>query len=278
MNRLIPKGLKVRSNLVCVGQTNCSHMHRLQARMGFGSDRKGSTVSRSISTPQLTVEELGLRVRVPGVRSRIELTLNADEPISSAVTASMGHMPANHLNALKRYEPFKLVLTSDDNGVLDKHVQGDGGLVLDDNKPVRSVPPGAYLWLSPLPCTVRVCATLDRVNAAGAAMVSGGTPLSYIALTFRRANQERLPSSYDVCFALARTNPRSIKWLRASRSFAGHGLVSEPDRTGLHRIEGVLVVFSTKRISESFAARRAMSSATMCGGLSVGDSKEHQMR
>ena len=33
---------------------------------------------------------------------------------------------------------------------------------------------------------------------------------------------------------------------RASRSFAGHGMTGEADRSGLHRIEGVLVVFSTE--------------------------------
>lgn len=87
------------------------------------------------------------------------------------VDAAVKFMPAGHYAALKRYAPFRLCLTSDDNGVcvdkwcfvervvvqaLTRTPGGDGGLVLGDNRQVRSIPPDAYLWLSPKPATAKV--------------------------------------------------------------------------------------------------------------------------
>ena len=81
MNRLIPKGLK--------------------ARMGFGTTERKSSVAR-------TSGATSVHVRVPGVRARVPVTLGADDTIGSVVAAARAAMPANHLNALQRYEPFRL--------------------------------------------------------------------------------------------------------------------------------------------------------------------------
>ena len=49
--------------------------------------------------------------------------------------------------------------------------------------------------------------------------MSAGTPLSYIALMFRRTNASLLPSGDDVCFLLLKNEfDQSPVWLRSSRS------------------------------------------------------------
>jgi hypothetical protein len=249
--------------------------------IAFGTKSRTSTsASLSVSRPQLTVEDVQLCVRVPGVRTRVNLSLAADKPIGDAVAMARAEMPANHVEALKRYEPFKLVLTSDDNGVLDQPLAGGCGLVLDESRAVRSIPPDAYLWLSPMPCTVRVCNTLAQLTRAGAALVSGGTPLSYIALTFRRANQTLIPDESDVCFALFDEANRSapLRWLRSSRSLSGHGLCSEPDASGLHEVGGVMLVFAADVVGSHFDARRSASCATISGAMSFGTVNEHRVQ
>jgi hypothetical protein len=238
------------------------------------SPSASSPAARTFSSPQLTNDDVTVRIRVPGVRARVDVTLPADQTIGAVVAAARAQMPANHIEALKRYEPFRLCLTSDDNGVLDRQVIGDCGLVLDDARAVRSIPPNAYLWLSPMPCMVRVCNTLDQVARAGAALVSGGTPLSYIALTFRRANAAQLPAEHDVCFALYEQS--SVRWLRSSRSLAGHALCPEPDASGLRHVGGVLVCFSAELVGAQIDARRAASCATMSSGLAIGTPTEHK--
>ena len=86
-------------------------------------DGKSSTVRASktrISSSTLDTNELPvkLRVRVPGVRTRVEVELPGDKTVADVIDEALKHMPEVHLSALKRYAPFRLCLTSDDNGEL----------------------------------------------------------------------------------------------------------------------------------------------------------------
>jgi hypothetical protein len=282
MHRFVHNALKAAHEFALNrGMTTNSLNSNTASPSGSGSNAAPATQSaaaatRTFSSPQLTNEDVTVRIRVPGVRARVDVTLPADQTIGNVVAAARAQMPANHIEALKRYEPFRLCLTSDDNGVLDRQVIGDCGLVLDDSRAVRSIPPNAYLWLSPMPCMVRVCNTLDQVARAGAALVSGGTPLSYIALTFRRANAAQLPAEHDVCFALYEQS--SVRWLRSSRSLAGHALCPEPDASGLRHVGGVLVCFSADLVGAQIDARRAASCATISSGLAIGTPNDHKIQ